>query len=120
MKINTKYLLITFIILLVEIFIALFINDTVIRPYVGDILVVILIYTFIRTFIQRKVKLLPIYIFLFATAVEISQYFNIVEKMNLRDNKFISIIIGSTFDVKDILCYLVGTCILILIEKFKV
>lgn len=117
MKINKKYLLITFIILLIEIFIAIFVKDSIIRPYVGDMLVIILIYTFIRIFISRPMKLLPLYIFIFAVIVEISQYFNFIEMMNLQDNRIISIIAGSTFDIKDIICYLVGTIIIFLLQE---
>ncbi|UEC22274.1 DUF2809 domain-containing protein [Clostridium septicum] len=84
------------------------------RPYIGDILIIILMYTFIRSFIKKKIKYLPIYLFLFATFVEIMQLFNIVERFGLQNNKVFSIIIGSTFDIKDILCYLVGSIILII------
>ena len=38
------------IIFLVEVCIALFVRDRFIRPYVGDMLVVVLIYTFLRIF----------------------------------------------------------------------
>lgn len=116
MKINKKYLCITLIILLIEIFIAIFVNDSIIRPYVGDVLVVILIYTFIRIFMSNPTKLLPIYIFIFAVIVEISQYFNFIDIMNLKDNRIISIIAGSTFDIKDIICYLIGSVIISLFQ----
>ncbi|TYQ16429.1 UNVERIFIED_CONTAM: uncharacterized protein DUF2809 [Acetivibrio alkalicellulosi] len=119
MKINKRYLIIFFILLIIEIIIALFVRDKIIRPYVGDILVVILIYTLIRTFAKKTIKFLPIYIFIFALTVELLQYFNIVEVLNLQSNKVLSTIIGTTFDVKDILCYFIGTVIIIIWEKFE-
>lgn len=118
MKINKKYLITFIILFIVEVFIALFVKDTIIRPYVGDILVVILLYVLIKAFIVKEIKLLPIYIFLFATLVEIMQYFKIVEILNLQDNKLMSTLIGTSFDFKDILCYLAGSIIIILWEKF--
>ncbi|MGL4742683.1 MAG: DUF2809 domain-containing protein [Sarcina sp.] len=115
-KLNYKYLIGFIILLFVEIFIALFIRDAFIRPYIGDILVVVLLYTFIRSFIV-KIRFLPIYIFLFASLVEVLQYFNIVKILGFQDNIFMRILIGSTFDIKDILCYLVGAILLIIYEK---
>ncbi len=54
MKINKRYLSAFFILLTIEVFIALFVHDNFIRPYIGDVLVVIVIYTFIRGIIRRK------------------------------------------------------------------
>lgn len=117
MKLNIKYILAFIFILMIEIFIALFINDAIIRPYIGDILVVILMYTFIRGFAQKPIKFLPIYLFFFASIVEIMQYYRVVELLHLQNNKIASTIIGTSFDMKDILCYLIGTIILIIWDK---
>lgn len=106
------YAIITIVLLIIEVMIALFIHDSFIRPYVGDVLVVAVIYTFIRIIIPDKVKLLPLCIFLFSVFVEFMQYINIVSLLGLQDNKFFSVLVGTTFDVKDIVCYGVG-CILI-------
>ena len=117
MKINIKYILGFIILLLTEIFIALFIHDSIIRPNVGDILVVILMYTFIRGFTKKPEKFLPIYLFCFATLVEVSQYYHVVRLLHLQNNKILATIIGSSFDIKDILCYLIGSVLLIIWEK---
>ncbi|MBU3092130.1 DUF2809 domain-containing protein [Clostridium sp. CF011] len=117
MKINIKYILSFIILLITETIIALFINDTIIRPYIGDILVVILMYTFIRGFIQKPIKFLPIYLFFFASAVELGQYYHIVDLLHLENNKMISTIIGTSFDIKDIVCYLIGSILLVVWEK---
>ncbi|MFZ5969926.1 MAG: DUF2809 domain-containing protein [Bacillota bacterium] len=119
MKINTKYLFAFFILLITEIMIALFVKDTIIRPFVGDVLAVILMYTFIRGTISKPIKLLPLYLFLFAAAVEMAQHFHIVDRLNVQDNKLISTIIGTTFDPKDILAYLMATVILSIWEKIE-
>ena len=95
-------------ILAVEVFIGLFVHDRFVRPFIGDVLVVILIYTFIRIFIPDKVRLLPLYIFIFAVAVEVLQFLKIVEVLGFQDNRFMSTIIGTSFDIRDILCYFVG------------
>jgi hypothetical protein len=102
----------TVVLFVIELLIALFVHDKFIRPYVGDVLVVVLIYTFVRIFLPEGVRLLPLYIFLFAAGVEMLQYFRIVEALGLSDNRVLSVVVGSVFDVKDIVCYGVGCAIL--------
>ncbi len=117
-KINIKYMISFILLLAIEIFIALFVHDKIIRPYIGDVLVVILMYTFIKIFTD-KIKLLPVYLFLFAVMVEIAQYFNIISMIGLEKNRAAAVIIGSSFDIADIVCYLCGSLILIIYEKIK-
>ncbi len=112
MKKRAAYFIIFIFLLIIEILIALYIHDNFVRPYIGDVLVVILIYTFLRTFIPDKIKLMPLYIFIFAVVVEILQYFRIVEILGFQNNIFMSVLIGSVFDIKDIICYGIGCIIL--------
>lgn len=105
------YLLVTIVLFLMELLIALFVRDSFIRPYVGDMLVVVLIYTFLRIIFPEKPRLLPVYVFLFAAGVEVLQGIRIVELLGLQNNRFFSVLIGTTFDWKDIACYGVG-CVL--------
>lgn len=119
MKMDMKYIFIFLILLIAEIIIAFFVKDAIIRPFIGDVLVIILIYTLIRGLMKKSIKLLPVYIFLFAVAVELAQYFNIVDALDLQNNKVISTIVGTTFDIKDILCYLVSTVILIIWNRIE-
>ena len=116
MKKRILYAVVTLLLLLIEVIIALYVHDDFIRPYVGDILVVIVIYTFIRIIIPEKCKLIPLFIFVFATGVELLQLANIVEILGVADNKFLKTLIGSVFDIKDIVCYAVGCAILCMYE----
>ena len=102
------YFVTTIVIFLPELLIALFVRDNFIRPYVGDMLVVVLVYTFLRIIFPERSRFLPLYVFLFATLVESLQAVNVVELLGLQSNRFFSILIGTTFDIKDIACYGVG------------
>lgn len=113
------YLAVTVLLFVVELLIALFVHDNFIRPYVGDVLVVVLLYTFVRIFIPQGVCLLPLYIFLFAAGVEVLQYFRIAEVLGLSDHRVLSVVIGSVFDVKDIVCYGVGCALLGIYEGIR-
>ena len=114
------YAVATLLLLFIEIVIALYVHDDFIRPYVGDVLVVIVIYTFIRIIVPEKCRLLPLYIFIFAAGVELLQLANIVEILGVEDNRFFMILIGSVFDIKDIVCYAVGCVILCIYEWMRV
>lgn len=119
MQKRVVYISLTVFLLAVEVLIALFVRDRIVRPYIGDMLVVVVIYTFVRIWIPDSVPLLPLYVFLFATVVEISQYFNLIELLGVSDSKFMRILLGTSFDVKDIVCYAVG-CALVWVAERKI
>ena len=119
MKFSGKYFVAFSIILTVEILIALFVHDRFIRPYLGDVIVICLIYCFFKSFLSKKITLLPLYIFLFAVMVEILQYFNIVELLHIEGNTFARIIIGNSFSFLDIVCYFAGMALLFGWQKLE-
>ena len=96
------------LLLIVEVLIALFVRDRFIRPYGGDILVTVLICCFVRIFFPKKIKLLPLLVFLFAAAVEVGQYFDYVTLLGLGEIEFFRILRGTSFSVADIFCYGAG------------
>lgn len=117
MKPRIKYLLAFIAIFILEVFIALFVRDRFIRPYGGDILVTVLICCFVRIFFPTGVRLLPVWVFLFAAAVEIGQYFDFVSLLGLGSIPFFRILLGSTFSFADILCYGAGCLLFFIAEK---
>lgn len=117
LKFNYRYFVLTAVLFLIEILIALFIHDEIIRPHIGDLLVVILIYCFLKSFLDIPVLFTAIATLLFSYTIEILQYFNIVEKLGLQNSKPARIIIGTSFSWIDILSYTIGIIIVIVIEK---
>ena len=116
---NKNYFLLFLFLLVFEILIALFVHDNFIRPYIGDVLVVILIYCFIKSFFSTPVKKTAIATLLLACAIEILQYFNLVDTLGLQHSKAARIIIGSAFDWKDMLAYVAGIGLVLIIERMK-
>lgn len=96
------------VLMIMEICIALFVHDAFVRPYVGDMLVTLLLCCMARVVFLEKMRLLPLFVFLFAACVEVGQYFDLVGLLGLSDNRFISIALGRTFSWMDIVCYAVG------------
>ena len=120
MKPRTNYLLAFIVIFITEICIALFVRDRFIRPYGGDILVTVLICCFVRIFFPTGIRLLPVWIFLFALAVEIGQYFNMVDLIGLGDIAFFRILLGTSFSALDLVCYAVGCALFFLADTLSV
>ena len=114
---RTVYAVMFMVIFLIEVIIALFIKDRFIRPYVGDLLVTMLLCALIRIFIPNKITALPIFVFLFSVLVEIAQYVDIVELLGFENSKLLSVLIGRSFSVIDIICYALG-CILFFLADF--
>lgn len=111
-----KYILIFIITFAIEVIIARYVHDKIIRPYIGDILVVICLYTFSKSIFLDKIKRLSLYVLICAVIVEILQYFNYAQIL-FGDNKIMKTLLGSSFDIKDILCYVMGYLIIILVER---
>ncbi len=114
---NKKYFSIAILLFIVEILIALYVHDEIIRPYIGDVLVVILIYCFIKSFLRLPVLPVAVFVLLFSFSVEFLQYLQIVEKLGLQNSKIARTVIGTSFAWIDILCYIVGIAIVLIAEK---
>ena len=117
-RINLTYLLVFVLLLTADLLIAIFVHDDFVRPYIGDVLVTGVICSFFRMFFPTKPKSLPILTAIFAAGVEFLQYFDFVSFLGLADNRFFSILIGRTFDPKDIVCYFIGGLIFFAAEYF--
>jgi len=115
--IPVTYLLIFCGLLATEIVIALFVNDAFVRPYVGDMLVTLLLCCLCRVIVPNNVRLLPVYVFIFAAAVEIGQYFDLVALLDLENNRILSIALGRTFSWLDIGCYAGGCAAAFLVDQ---
>ena len=107
------------ILFLVEVAIALFVHDRIVRPYVGDLLVVMLIYCFVRSFLAISVWRAAIGVLLFAYTIEILQYFNLVELLGLQNYRLANIVIGNSFAWVDLVAYTVGIAIVVWVERMR-
>ncbi len=113
------YFALFLLILAVEIIIALFVKDSIIRPFVGDALVVVLIYCFLRIFLNYAPLKLAFGVLIFAIVIEILQFFDYVKLLGLQDNRFLSIMMGRTFEWSDFVAYLGGFLLIITGEKLR-
>lgn len=115
-RFSFKFFSFTLLLFIVEVFIALYIHDRFVRPYLGDYIVVFLIYCFIRTFLKASPLTVVIGVLLFAYFVELLQYLRIVDRLGLTDNLLAKTVIGYGFEWLDMLAYTLGAVTILLLE----
>lgn len=116
---NSRYILLTLLLLAIEIAIAVFVHDQFIRPFFGDFLAVIFVYCGLRIFKQNILKTALMSLFI-AYFIEILQYFKFIEITGLIKYKVLAILIGNSFSWLDILAYSLGFVFILLIENFEI
>ena len=116
---NWNYLLLALIVFGIEIIIVLFFQGTFVRHVLGDFFVVILIYAFVRAITEIEWKKVAIGVLIFAYLVEISQWVNILEILELKRSLSTNLILGSSFDWRDMLAYSCGIGLIVLVEKLR-
>jgi uncharacterized membrane protein len=117
LQFHRNYFGLTVLLFVIEVLIASFVHDKIVRPYIGDVLVVILIYCFVKSFLNIKVLTAALLVLLFSFSIETLQYFNLVEKLGLEHNKIARIVIGSSFGWVDFVAYSLGVLIVLAVEK---
>ncbi|MFV5689207.1 DUF2809 domain-containing protein [Flavobacterium sp. ZT3R25] len=115
---NKNYFGFAILIFFIEVLIALFVNDNFVRPYLGDVLVVILIYCFLKSFLRLPVLTVALFVLIFSFTIEFFQFLNIVEKLHLEKSKIARTVIGTSFSWIDLLTYIAGIAIVIAVEKY--
>ena len=118
MERNTRknYFLGFIILLVIEILIAKFVQDDFVRPYLGDFLVVILIYCFVMAVSPISIIQGLLAVLIFSFGVEFFQLINIVKVLQYQPPKIIMIVLGSSFSAWDLLAYVVGLSACFLME----
>lgn len=118
MRFNAYYFYWTLLLFITEVYIGVFVKDDFVRPYMGDFLVVILIYAFIRAFFKYAIMPTAIGVLLFSFLVEILQHFNIVDVLGLGSSSLARTVIGTAFSWKDFVAYSLGIVVVLAAEKF--
>lgn len=113
-----KYSSIFILLLVTEITIAVFHIHKWIRGFVGDVLVIPLLYCFIRMFTKLSQKATIIIVMLFAFITEILQLSTMHDQFKF-GKEFLIIVTGNTFDPLDLVAYTLGLIPIYLIEKYR-
>lgn len=119
MRLHKGYAALTIALLTIELAIALFLNDPIVRPYVGDALAVVLVYAGLRSVTRLPVVPATLIAFAIAVVIEFSQYFRLLKAIGLDHNRFARMILGNGFDPKDFIAYASGAVAVLLIERYR-
>lgn len=113
-----NYFFFFILLFVIEVLIALYVHDNFVRPYIGDVLVVILLYCFVKSFIKLPVMPVAVGVLIFSFIIEILQYCNIVDRLGLGHSKLARTVIGTSFAWEDIWAYIAGFIVILVAERF--
>ena len=113
---NKAYFILFLLLFATEVVIALYLKGGFIRHTFGDYLVVILMFCFIKSFIEHHWKAIAIGVLVFAYIVEGLQAFNLPQLLNMQHNHLANIILGNTFSIADLVAYIFGFITIIFVE----
>lgn len=113
---RSLYVIAAVILFVIEVLIALYVHDGFVRPYIGDMLVVALVYAVLRAVTPlRFVPALAVTLGI-AFAVEFAQLFGVFAALGLTDNQIARIVLGGVFDLADLAAYTAGAAIILIAE----
>lgn len=119
-RFSKTYFLLAVLLFVIEVLIALYMHDRIIRPYIGDLLVVILLYCFVRAFVNISPVKIAIGVLLFSYLIEVLQYLKLVKLLGLQNSRIANVVFGNLFEWIDLVAYTVGIIIIVLaIEKYR-
>ena len=115
MKVSRRYVIWFFSLLGLEIAIAAFHFHPFIRGFVGDMLIVPLLYVFLRALFYNLKRQTAIYALLFAYLIEAAQWIQLPRSLGLKGT-LIDLTLGNTFDPMDLIAYTLGFLLIIATE----
>lgn len=115
MKKRLPYIIIFVIIFIIETLIALFVHDDFVRPYIGDVIVIWLVYCFAQIILAKRFSSYAVAfgVMIFAFLVEFLQKMRIVDVLGI-DSPILRTIIGTSYANADLICYAAGTAVTLL------
>lgn len=119
MQWNKNYFFVALIFLLIEVIIAVYVHDAFVRPFLGDMFVVILIYTFLKAFVKIGYLQAALLVFVFAILVEISQHLDLIRILGFQDSGIGKAVLGNSFSWIDILMYSLGILLVLVVERLR-
>ncbi|MBF9140533.1 ribosomal maturation YjgA family protein [Hymenobacter properus] len=102
--------------LILETLIALFLHDTIIRPYVGDVLAPIFLYCLVRGGLLISPKRAAMGVLLISYLIECLQYFHLLALLGWQHHRLVAVLLGNHFEWADLLAYTGGVALALLAE----
>lgn len=116
MRDRAVYGICALLLFIVEVMIALFVRDTFIRGYVGDMLAVVFVHAVLRAGTRLSVAMALMVTLGVALAIELAQAAGLLGVVGLAENTVARTVLGGVFDVLDIAAYLAGAAVVVIAE----
>ncbi|MCW5520714.1 DUF2809 domain-containing protein [Aureitalea sp. L0-47] len=113
---NKRYFTPFLLVLVAEIAIAIFYFHRFVRGFLGDVLVIPLLYYLLRSISSIRQRPALVFVIAFAFLIEVLQL-NDLTKLLPTDNSLLQIAMGNTFDWLDLVAYLMGGLAIYFIEN---
>lgn len=117
--INLRFLALCIVLVLVEIAIAKYVHGGFIRSFVGDVLVVGVVFSLLKTFVQAASVKLAAGALAFCVVIEALQYVHLADWLGLKRGSVLHIALGATFDWLDLLAYAIGFVLILAAIRFQ-
>lgn len=118
-KFQKRYFILAVLLFLTELLIVAYAHDNIIRPHVGDFLVVIFLYCTLKSFWNAPPLRVAIAVLIFSYIIEILQYFHLVNRLGLQNSRLATIVLGSQFEWMDLVAYTAGIGAVLYAEKLR-
>lgn len=119
MTFRPGYALAALLLFAIEVLIALSMHDRFVRPYLGDVLAVVLVYCGLRAVLRIEVVPAVVVALVIAFAIEFGQLISILDLLGLRPNAVARVVLGSGYEMKDLIAYAAGAAIVLAIERLR-
>lgn len=90
-----------------EVLIALYVRDRFVRPYLGDVLAVMLVYCGLRAVLPIRPLAAAIAAFAIGAAIEFGQAVHVLDLIGVH-NRVIRVVLGTGFEWLDFVAYAAG------------
>lgn len=102
-----------------EVVIAVYVHDSIIRPYAGDVLATVLLYCMVRSVLNSRVDWTVGAVLLVSYLIEGLQYVHLLTWLGWQHWRVARIVLGSSFAWGDMLAYTLGALVVLAAEKLR-
>ena len=104
--------------LAIEVAIALYVRDRFVRPFIGDALVVVLIYCAVGAVVDLRPRVAVAGVLVFACGVEVAQWLGLAQRLPLEHLPALRVALGTHFDPLDFVAYGAGAIAVLCAEHW--
>lgn len=103
--------------LTIEILIAAFAHDRFVRPYLGDVLAVMLVHFALRAMTPWQASTCAASALAIGVVIECAQGLHLLDRLGLAQVMLLRIVLGSSFEWLDLLAYLAGAVLALVLDR---